>query len=76
MVPPHILRQIRVAVREATAFVGHSFAEEDEHLIEQIKQFLSKLGMKCDSGKKAESKGIIVAMCVCNPDRWPVGINR
>jgi hypothetical protein len=58
MAPLHILRQIRFAVREATAFVGHSFAEEDEQLIEQIKQFLSKLGVKCDSGKKAEPRGI------------------
>ena len=58
MIPPRVLQQIRFAVREATAFVGHSFAEEDEQLIEQIKQFLSKLGVKCDSGKKAEPKGI------------------
>ena len=58
MMPPYILQQIRFAVREATAFVGHSFAEEDAHLIEQIKQFLSKLGVKCDSGKRAEPKGV------------------
>ncbi len=58
MVPPHILRQIRFAIREATAFVGHSFAEEDQHLVDQLKQFPSKLGVKCDSGKRAEPKGI------------------
>jgi hypothetical protein len=58
MMPPYILQQIRFAVREATAFVGHSFAEEDAQLIEQIKQFLSKLGVKCDSGKRAEPKGV------------------
>jgi hypothetical protein len=59
MVPtPFILQQIRFAIREATAFVGHSFADEDEQLVEQIKQFLSKLGLKCDSGKRAEPKGI------------------
>jgi tetratricopeptide (TPR) repeat protein len=58
IVRPHVLRQIRFAVREATAFVGHSFAEEDERVVEQIKQFLSKLGVKCDSGKRPEPKGI------------------
>ena len=58
MVPPYILQQVRFAVREATAFVGHSFAEEDQQLVEQIKRFLSKLGVKCDSGKRAEPKGI------------------
>jgi hypothetical protein len=55
---PSVLQQIRFAVREATAFVGHSFAEEDERVVEQIKQFLSKLGVKCDSGKRPEPKGI------------------
>jgi tetratricopeptide (TPR) repeat protein len=54
----HILQQIRFAIREATAFMGHSFAEEDERLVEQIKRFLSKLGVKCDSGRKPEPKGI------------------
>jgi hypothetical protein len=58
MMPPYILQQIRFAIREATAFVGHSFAEEDAQLIDQIKQFLSKLGVKCDSGRRAEPKGI------------------
>src|SRR4026209_2327656 len=58
VVQPYDLQQIRFAVREATAFVGHSFADEDERVVEQIKQFLSKLGVKCDSGKRAEPKGI------------------
>ena len=58
MMPPYILQQIRFAVREATAFVGHSFADEDAQLIDQIKQFLSKLGVKRESGKRAEPKSI------------------
>jgi tetratricopeptide (TPR) repeat protein len=51
-------QQIRIVIREATAFVGHSFADEDEKLVEQIKEFLSKLGVKCDSGKRPEPRGI------------------
>jgi hypothetical protein len=58
VVAPYVLQQIRFAIREATAFVGHSFAEEDDRVVEQIKQFLSKLGVKCDSGKRPEPKGI------------------
>ncbi|MFN2541659.1 MAG: tetratricopeptide repeat protein [Chthoniobacterales bacterium] len=58
MVPPYILQQIRFAVREATAFVGHSFADQDEKVVDQIQRFLSKLGVKCDSGKRPEPKGI------------------
>jgi hypothetical protein len=58
VIRPSDLRQIRFAVRETTAFVAHSFSEDDKQLVEQIKQFLSKLGLKCDSGKKPEPKGI------------------
>lgn len=58
VVAPYVLQQIRFAIRETTAFVGHSFAEEDERVVEQIKHFLSKLGVKCDSGKRPEPKGI------------------
>jgi tetratricopeptide (TPR) repeat protein len=58
VVPASVLERIRFAVREATAFVGHSFAKKDERLVEQITHFLTKLGLKCDSGKKPEPKGI------------------
>lgn len=58
LTPVSVLQQIRFAVREATAFVAHSFSEGDEQLVEQIKEFLSKLGLKCDSGKKPEPREI------------------
>jgi tetratricopeptide (TPR) repeat protein len=58
LTPVSVLQQIRFAVREATAFVAHSFSERDERLVEQIKEFLSKLGLKCDSGKKPEPREI------------------
>jgi tetratricopeptide (TPR) repeat protein len=56
--PVSVLQQIRFAVREATAFVAHSFSEQDERLVEQIKRFLSNLGLKCESGRKPEPKEI------------------
>src|SRR4051794_25123582 len=49
---------IKFAVREATAFVAHSFAEEDRQVVERVSQFLSKLGVTCDSGQRAEPRSV------------------
>ena len=49
---------IKFAVREATAFVAHSFADEDRQVVERISQFLSKLGVTCDSGHRAEPRSV------------------
>ena len=49
---------IKFAVREATAFVAHSFAEEDREVVERVIQFLSKLGVTCDSGHQAEPRSV------------------
>jgi len=58
MIQPVILEQIKFAVRETTAFVAHSFAPEDKEIVDLISQFLTKLGLKCDSGRRPEPKGI------------------
>jgi tetratricopeptide (TPR) repeat protein len=52
------IRLIKFAVREATAFVAHSFADEDREVVERISQFLSKLGVSCDSGYRAEPRSV------------------
>lgn len=49
---------IKFAVREATAFVAHSFADEDRQVVERVSQFLSKLGVTCDSGHRAEPRSV------------------
>ena len=55
---PTLLQGIRIGIREVSAFVGHSFAEEDEQVVNAITQFLTKLGLRCDSGKRAEPRGV------------------
>jgi hypothetical protein len=60
-VTPDLLRSmslIKFAVREAAAFVGHSFAEDDRQVVGRITAFLSKLGVTCDSGQRAEPRQI------------------
>ena len=52
------VRLIKFAVREATAFVAHSFADEDRQVVERISQFLSKLGVACDSGHRPEPRSV------------------
>src|SRR5436190_9264838 len=49
---------IKFAIRNATAFVAHSFADDDKQIVERITQFLSKLGLTCDSGVRAEPRSI------------------
>src|SRR5947208_11917175 len=55
---PTLLQGIRIGIREVSAFVGHSFAEEDEQVVNAITQFLTKLGLRCDSGRRAEPRGV------------------
>ena len=52
------LSLIKVAVREATAFLGHSLSDEDRQIVERVTQFLTKLGVKCDSGVRAEPRPV------------------
>jgi tetratricopeptide (TPR) repeat protein len=49
---------IKFGIRQATAFVGHSFLSQDDDIIGKLTEFFSKLGVSCDSGKKAEPVGI------------------
>jgi tetratricopeptide (TPR) repeat protein len=49
---------IKFGVREATAFVGHSFADDDRQIVDRVTQFLSKLGVTCESGARAEPRQI------------------
>jgi len=58
MIPPALMHNIRFAIREAPAFVGHSFADEDRDVVDKLKQFLTKLGVKCDSGVRPEPRGV------------------
>ncbi len=58
MIHPFFLQQLKTAIREVPAFVAHSFADEDEEVVSQIIQLLTKLGLRCDSGKRAEPRGI------------------
>jgi tetratricopeptide (TPR) repeat protein len=55
---PVFMQSLKFAVREVPAFVGHSFGEEDREIVDQIKSFLTKLGVRCDSGARPEPKGI------------------
>ncbi|CAN5678061.1 hypothetical protein BH09PLA1_BH09PLA1_24140 [soil metagenome] len=55
---PLQLAKIKFAVREATAFVGHSFAEDDAEIVNQLKDFFTKLGVQCDSGKRPEPRPV------------------
>lgn len=58
MNPFLFLDNVKFGIRETTAFVGHSFAEEDQHIVQQLIKFLTKLGIKCETGARAEARGI------------------
>ena len=58
MYPPLMFQNIKFAIREVTAFVGHSFAEKDKDVVEQLTQVLTKLGVRCDSGLRAEASSV------------------
>jgi hypothetical protein len=49
---------IKFGIRSATAFVGHSFAKDDEEIVDELCDFFTKLGMVCDSGRRAEPIGV------------------
>ena len=55
---PAIIHNLKFAIREVPAFVGHSFADKDKEVVDLLKHFLSKLGVKCDSGLSPEPKGV------------------
>jgi hypothetical protein len=55
---PILFPVIKFGVRQATAFVGHSFLPKDEEIVGKLTEYFSKLGVDCDSGKKAEAVGI------------------
>jgi tetratricopeptide (TPR) repeat protein len=60
MYPPHVLSSIRYAIRELPAFVGHSFAAKDRDIVDNMIQFVTKLGLKCESGLRPEANSITV----------------
>src|ERR1700677_862194 len=49
---------IKFAVREIKAFVGHSFAKEDTYVVSTFIELLNKLGFNCITGQKAAPKEI------------------
>ncbi len=55
---PILFPIIKFGVRKTTAFVGHSFLPDDDEIVGKLTDFFSKLGVDCDSGKKAEAVGI------------------
>jgi tetratricopeptide (TPR) repeat protein len=55
---PILFPVIKFGVRQATAFVGHSFLPEDEEIVGKLTEFFGKLGVVCDSGRKAEAVGV------------------
>src|SRR5438105_12721579 len=55
---PFFLQSVHLGIRDVSAFVGHSFAEEDDELIRLLIQFLTKLGLRCESGQRAEPRGV------------------
>jgi hypothetical protein len=58
MLHPSTFPILKFAIRSATAFVGHSFAPEDEDIVNQLTEFFSKLGVVCESGKRAEPASV------------------
>jgi hypothetical protein len=49
---------IKFAIRNVTAFVAHSFASEDEKIVRRLIEFFGKLGVTCESSKKAEADSV------------------
>ncbi len=58
MFTPEAFLSIRFAVREATAFIGHSFADADKSIIDSLTKFFTKLGIRCDSGLRPEPRPV------------------
>lgn len=58
MYPPLMFQNIKFAIREVNAFVGHSFADKDKEVVEQLTQVLTKLGVRCDSGLRPEASSV------------------
>jgi len=56
--PFAFLNNVKFGIREATAFVGHSFADDDQHIVQQLIKFLTKLGIKCETGLRPEPRGV------------------
>ncbi|MDB5327514.1 MAG: hypothetical protein JWM57_3083 [Phycisphaerales bacterium] len=55
---PHVLTKIKFAVREVSAFVGHSFSPDDRDLVDLILEFLKHLGVSSDTGRRPEPIGV------------------
>jgi hypothetical protein len=55
---PDFIPTVRYAVRETKAFVAHSFAPEDERVVELIKGFVEKVGLVVVTGEAAAPGGI------------------
>ena len=58
MIHPMMFPSLKFGVRGASAFVGHSFAVEDQPIIERLLDFFSKLGLICDTGMRSEPSSI------------------
>jgi len=58
MLHPAFFPILKFAVRHAAAFVAHSFATEDEDIINRLTDFFAKLGVSCESGKRAEPTSV------------------
>jgi tetratricopeptide (TPR) repeat protein len=58
MLHPSTFPILKFAVRQTTAFVGHSFAPEDEEIVDRLTDFFSKLGVACESGKRPEPTSV------------------
>lgn len=58
MNPFALLGNVKFGIREVTAFVGHSFADDDQHIVQQLIKFLTKLGVKCETGLRPEPRGV------------------
>lgn len=51
-------REPFVLYKNITAFVGHSFNQEDHDLVSAIKHLLTSLGVTCDSGEKPQGRSV------------------
>jgi len=58
MYPPVVFNNMKFGIRELPAFVGHSFAEKDREVVDQLVQVLTKLGLRCESGVRPEAAAV------------------
>lgn len=58
MYPPITFQRLKFAIREVPAFVGHSFDDLDKPIVDQIIQIITKLGVQCESGRRAEALSV------------------